>query len=116
VKLVKKYLDTLQDGVPRVQIFDAELTSEAIASVRAAHSTVHNEAAQLAEAGVTATHGSVSEPCNHLQKFPQPQWLLGHYLQGSTAIEAYWKSVLWPQQSLFVGEPLAAPFARIDRS
>jgi uncharacterized protein (TIGR03790 family) len=67
------------------------------------------------EAGVTATHGSVSEPCNHLHKFPQPQWLLGHYLQGSTAIEAYWKSVLWPQQSLFVGEPLAAPFARIDR-
>ena len=67
------------------------------------------------EAGVTATHGSVSEPCNHLHKFPQPQWLIGHYLQGSTAIEAYWKSVLWPQQSLFVGEPLAAPFARIDR-
>ena len=62
--------------------------------------------------GATASHGSVSEPCNHLQKFPHPQWLLLHYLQGSTAIEAYWKSVLWPQQSLFVGEPLAAPFAR----
>lgn len=63
-------------------------------------------------AGATASHGSVSEPCNHLQKFPQPQWLLMQYLQGVTAIEAYWKSVLWPQQSLFVGEPLAAPFAR----
>lgn len=63
-------------------------------------------------AGATASHGTVSEPCNHLQKFPHPQWLLLHYLQGSTAIEAYWKSVLWPQQSLFVGEPLAAPFAR----
>jgi uncharacterized protein (TIGR03790 family) len=63
-------------------------------------------------AGATASHGSVSEPCNHLQKFPHPQWLLLHYLQGSTAVEAYWKSVLWPQQSLFVGEPLAAPFAR----
>jgi uncharacterized protein (TIGR03790 family) len=62
--------------------------------------------------GATASHGSVSEPCNHLQKFPHPQTLLLHYLQGSTAIEAYWKSVLWPQQSLFVGEPLAAPFAR----
>ena len=62
--------------------------------------------------GATASHGSVSEPCNHLQKFPHPQWLLLHYLQGSTLIEAYWKSVLWPQQSLFVGEPLAAPFAR----
>lgn len=62
--------------------------------------------------GATASHGAVSEPCNHLQKFPNPQWLLLHYLQGATAIEAYWKSVLWPQQSLFVGEPLAAPFAR----
>lgn len=63
--------------------------------------------------GATASHGAVSEPCNHLQKFPHPQVLLLHYLQGSTAIEAYWKSVAWPQQSLFVGEPLAAPFARV---
>ena len=61
--------------------------------------------------GATASHGTVSEPCNHLQKFPHPQVLLLHYLQGATAIEAYWKSVAWPQQSLFVGEPLAAPFA-----
>jgi uncharacterized protein (TIGR03790 family) len=63
------------------------------------------------ESGATASHGSVSEPCNHLQKFPHPQVLLLHYLQGSTAIEAYWKSVAWPQQALFVGEPLAAPFS-----
>jgi uncharacterized protein (TIGR03790 family) len=62
--------------------------------------------------GATASHGAVSEPCNHLQKFPHPQVLLLHYLQGATAIEAYWKSVAWPQQSLFVGEPLAAPFSR----
>ncbi|WP_245479051.1 TIGR03790 family protein [Rubrivivax rivuli] len=61
--------------------------------------------------GATASHGSVSEPCNHLQKFPHPQVLLGHYAQGATAIEAYWKSVAWPQQSLFIGEPLAAPFS-----
>lgn len=61
--------------------------------------------------GATASHGTVSEPCNHPQKFPQPLVLLGHYLQGATAIEAYWKSVAWPQQSLFIGEPLAAPFA-----
>jgi uncharacterized protein (TIGR03790 family) len=61
--------------------------------------------------GATASHGTVSEPCNHLQKFPHPQLLLAHYAQGSSAIEAYWKSVAWPQQSVFVGEPLAAPFA-----
>lgn len=72
----------------------------------------HSTALDWIESGATASHGAVSEPCNHLQKFPHPQLLLGHYLQGATAIEAYWKSVAWPQQSLFVGEPLAAPFAR----
>jgi uncharacterized protein (TIGR03790 family) len=63
------------------------------------------------EAGATASHGTVSEPCNHPQKFPHPQVLLLNYLQGATALEAYWRSVAWPLQSLFVGEPLAAPFA-----
>lgn len=63
------------------------------------------------EAGATASYGTVSEPCNHPQKFPHPQLLLLHYVQGSTALEAYWKSVAWPQQGVFVGEPLAAPFA-----
>ncbi len=62
------------------------------------------------EGGATASHGSASEPCAHVQKFPHPQILLGHYLQGATAIEAYWKSVAWPQQSVFIGEPLAAPY------
>ncbi|MDB5817394.1 MAG: hypothetical protein JWQ11_1034 [Rhizobacter sp.] len=62
--------------------------------------------------GATASYGSVSEPCNHLQKFPHPQILLLHYAQGQTALEAYWKSVAWPQQGVFIGEPLAAPFAR----
>jgi uncharacterized protein (TIGR03790 family) len=62
--------------------------------------------------GATASYGSVSEPCNHRQKFPNPQVLLQNYLRGSTAIEAYWKSVAWPQQGLFIGEPLAAPFAK----
>ena len=62
--------------------------------------------------GATASYGTVSEPCSHPQKFPHPQVLLLNYLQGSTAIEAYWKSVAWPQQGLFIGEPLAAPFAR----
>jgi len=64
------------------------------------------------ESGATASYGTVSEPCNHPQKFPHPQLLLLHYLQGATAIEAYWKSVAWPLQGVFVGEPLAAPFAR----
>ncbi|AWI55205.1 TIGR03790 family protein [Aquabacterium olei] len=64
------------------------------------------------DAGVTASYGTTSEPCAHLQKFPNPQALVLFYAQGATAIEAYWKSVAWPQQGLFVGEPLAAPFSR----
>lgn len=61
-------------------------------------------------AGATASHGTASEPCNHLQKFPHPALLLAHYTQGATALEAYARSVAWPQQSVFIGEPLAAPF------
>lgn len=65
------------------------------------------------DAGATASYGTVSEPCAHWQKFPHPQLLLVNYLQGSTALEAYWRSVAWPQQGLFIGEPLAAPFSRL---
>lgn len=62
-------------------------------------------------AGATASHGTVSEPCARTEKFPHPQVLLLSYLYGCTAIEAYWRSVACPQQSVFIGEPLAAPFA-----
>ncbi|WP_371865385.1 TIGR03790 family protein [Duganella aquatilis] len=64
------------------------------------------------DAGATASYGSVTEPCNYWQKFPQPTVLLRQYLQGNTAIEAYWKSVAWPAQGVFIGEPLAAPYRR----
>ena len=62
--------------------------------------------------GATASYGTVSEPCARTPKFPHPQVLLLSYMQGASAIEAYWKSVEWPLQGVFVGEPLAAPFAR----
>lgn len=62
--------------------------------------------------GATASYGTVSEPCSHPQKFPYGQVMLLQYAQGSSVIEAYWKSVAWPQQGVFIGEPLAAPFAR----
>jgi uncharacterized protein (TIGR03790 family) len=67
------------------------------------------------EAGATASYGSVSEPCNYWQKFPNPTVLLKHYVQGNSAIEAYWKSVAWPTQGLFIGEPLAAPYRKRSR-
>jgi len=62
--------------------------------------------------GATASYGTVSEPCAHLGKFPNPGILFDHYLRGDTLLEAYWKSVAMPGQGLFVGEPLARPFAR----
>jgi uncharacterized protein (TIGR03790 family) len=64
------------------------------------------------EAGATGSYGTVVEPCNQLGKFPNVPVLLAHYLAGETLIEAYWKSVRMPGQGLFIGEPLAAPFAR----
>lgn len=64
------------------------------------------------DAGATASYGTVSEPCNHWQKFPNPTVLLTHYLSGGTAVEAYWKSVAWPAQGVFIGDPLAAPYCR----
>ncbi|MBA3598114.1 MAG: TIGR03790 family protein [Methylibium sp.] len=75
-------------------------------------SSTQTSARAWLDAGATASYGTVSEPCNHVQKFPHPQVLLRHYLQGSTALEAYWRSVAWPSQGVFIGEPLAAPFAR----
>ncbi len=62
--------------------------------------------------GATASYGTVSEPCNHPEKFPSPAVFLDHYMRGDTLLEAYWKSVAMPGQGLFIGEPLARPFAR----
>jgi uncharacterized protein (TIGR03790 family) len=61
--------------------------------------------------GATGSYGTVSEPCNHLGKFPNPAVLFDHYLRGDTLLEAYWKSVAMPGQGLFIGEPLARPYA-----
>jgi uncharacterized protein (TIGR03790 family) len=62
--------------------------------------------------GATGSYGSVSEPCAHPGKFPSPAIFLDHYLRGDTLLEAYWKSVAMPGQGLFIGEPLARPFAK----
>ncbi|MDP2007004.1 MAG: TIGR03790 family protein [Rubrivivax sp.] len=62
-------------------------------------------------AGVTGSFGTVEEPCNFAQKFPRASVLVKHYARGNTLIEAYWKSVQWPGQGLFLGDPLARPWA-----
>ncbi len=65
------------------------------------------------EAGATASYGTVVEPCAFPQKFPHPAIVIDRYTRGETLIESYWKSVAWPGQGLFVGEPLASPYAGI---
>lgn len=62
------------------------------------------------EAGATGSFGTVVEPCNLPQKFPNPAVLALRYSKGDTLLEAYWKSVAMPGQGLFIGEPLATPF------
>ncbi len=62
------------------------------------------------QAGVTGSFGTVVEPCAYQQKFPNPAVLFPSYFGGATLIEAYWRSVVWPAEGLFLGEPLARPF------
>jgi uncharacterized protein (TIGR03790 family) len=62
------------------------------------------------EAGATGSYGTVNEPCNYTEKFPQASVLIPHYFGGESLIEAYWKSVQWPGQGIFIGEPLANPY------
>jgi uncharacterized protein (TIGR03790 family) len=63
------------------------------------------------EAGATGSYGTVVEPCDFPEKFPAVPIVMGRYLAGETLIEAYWKSVAEPSQGVFIGEPLARPFA-----
>ncbi len=69
------------------------------------------------QAGATGSYGTVVEPCNFPEKFPDPKIVMRRYLQGETLLDAYWKSVAWPGQGIFIGEPLARPFGgyRVER-
>ncbi len=63
------------------------------------------------EAGATGSYGTAIEPCNFLEKFPNPLIAMWHYNKGASLIESYWKSVQMPGQGNFIGEPLASPFS-----
>lgn len=62
------------------------------------------------EAGATGSYGTVVEPCNFPQKFPDPALVIRYYTRGATLVEAYWKSVAMPGQGVFIGEPLSHPY------
>lgn len=69
-------------------------------------------ATEWLRAGATASYGTVAEPCSIADKFPRASALVARYQAGDTLLEAYWKSVRTPGQGLFIGEPLARPWAR----
>ncbi len=71
---------------------------------------------QFLLAGATGSFGTVVEPCAYQQKFPDPSVLVPRYFGGATLIEAYWKSVAWPAEGIFIGEPLARPWGPGYRS
>ena len=62
-------------------------------------------------AGAAGSYGTVVEPCNYTEKFPNP---LDYFYaaRGFGLAESYYQSVLNPYQGLMVAEPLSAPFAR----
>lgn len=62
------------------------------------------------EAGASASYGTVREPCAYPEKFPAPNRVVDHMLHGRTALEAYWASVKWPGEGLFVGDPMTRPY------
>jgi hypothetical protein len=56
VQAVKSHLDALQDGVLTLQLYGAELTTDAIRAVKDAHRVLAYEAAQLTDAGIEPTN------------------------------------------------------------
>lgn len=71
---------------------------------------------QFILAGTTGSFGTVVEPCAYQQKFPDPGILIPSYFAGATLVEAYWRSVRWPAEGIFIGEPLARPWSPGYRS
>src|SRR5206468_1874930 len=71
----------------------------------------HLKILQYLTFGAAGGYGTVTEPCNYLEKFPSPQNYF-YQSRGFSLAECYYQSVTNPYQGLIVGEPLAAPFAR----
>ena len=62
-------------------------------------------------AGAAGSYGTVAEPNNDTQKFPNPQ-VYFYQARGFSLAESYYQSINAPYLGLMVAEPLAAPFAR----
>ena len=64
--------------------------------------------------GAAASSGAVTEPYSIQNKFPHPM-IQVHYVDGLTAAEAFYSSVLCPYQLLIVGDPLCQPYCNPPR-
>ena len=62
------------------------------------------------EAGCAGSYGTVVEPCNFIEKFPDAR-LHFWYGRGFSMAEAYFMSVKNPYMGIVVGDPLCAPYA-----
>ncbi len=62
------------------------------------------------DSGVTGSFGTVVEPYALPQKFTNTAAFLAEYTSGSQLVVSMWKSVQFPGQGLFVGDPLARPW------
>ena len=67
------------------------------------------KATEFLRFGAAASSGAVTEPYSIQNKFPHPM-IHVHYVDGLTAAEAYYSSVLCPYQLLIVGDPLCQPY------
>jgi len=63
------------------------------------------------QAGAAGTLGTVTEPMSIWTKFPHAR-MFAHYARGCTLLEAMAQAVACPLQSLPIGDPLLAPWAR----
>lgn len=63
------------------------------------------------DAGASGSYGTVSEPEDDTQKFPNPQ-VYFYQARGFSLAESYYQSINVPYLGLIVGEPLSAPFAQ----
>jgi uncharacterized protein (TIGR03790 family) len=106
----------LLTGFPNLSLPPNAFVSGAIADTLTSYAgELFEDSSQMSllvflNAGAAGSYGTVVEPCNYLQKFPDP---LDYFYQsrGFCLAEAYYQSVLNPYQGVMVGEPLSAPFA-----
>jgi len=72
------------------------------------------KATEFLRFGAAASSGAVTEPYTIPNKFPHPM-IHVHYVDGLTAAEAFYSSVLCPYQLLIVGDPLCQPYCKPPR-